>query len=112
MTLRVHGGPSIELRAAETGATSSPAAPAVEAALRSDRGERFRGALGALARQIDDGEKLVKRALSPGAGRLGAGDLIALQAGIYRYSEAVDLAAKLVDRAGSAIRTTLQGSGQ
>lgn len=42
---------------------------------------------------------------------MDAGELIALQAGIYRYTEAVDLAAKLVDRSTSAVRTTLQGSG-
>jgi hypothetical protein len=69
-------------------------------------------ALKALGRQIDTGEKLVQRALAPGAAQLSASDLIALQAGIYRYSEAVDLAAKLIDRAGSAVRTTLQGGGQ
>ncbi len=62
--------------------------------------------------EIDRGEKLVKRALSGAAlGGLGAGDLIALQAGIYRYSESVDLAGKLVDRAGSAVKTTLQSNG-
>ena len=44
-------------------------------------------------------------------GGLAAGDLIALQAGIYRYSEAVDLAGKLVDRAGNAVKTTLQSNG-
>jgi hypothetical protein len=37
------------------------------------------------------------------------GTLIALQAGIYRYSEAIDLTAKVVDRATSAVRTVLQG---
>ena len=37
--------------------------------------------------------------------------LIALQAGIYRYTEAVDLAAKLVDRTTAAVKRTLQGSG-
>jgi hypothetical protein len=52
----------------------------------------------------------MSRALS-GGGPLDAGQLIALQAGIYRYSEAVDLAAKLVDRAANAVRTTLQSSG-
>ena len=40
---------------------------------------------------------------------LGAGELLALQAGVYRYSEAVDLAAKLVDRASSGVKTVLQG---
>lgn len=82
-------------------------APGVDAAAEPDR---FKQALGSLGREIDKGEKLVKRALG-GGGHLGAGDLIALQAGIYRYSEAVDLAAKLVDRAGQAVKTTLQSNG-
>ena len=39
------------------------------------------------------------------------GTLIALQVGIYRYTEAVDLASKIVDRATNAVRTVLQGGG-
>jgi len=35
--------------------------------------------------------------------------LLALQAGIYRYGETIDLAAKLVDKAGTDVRTVLQG---
>ena len=65
--------------------------------------------LGRLGRSVDAGERLVERAVA-GAGALDAGQLIALQAGIYRYTEAVDLAAKLVDRASAAVRTTLQSS--
>jgi len=34
---------------------------------------------------------------------------LALQAGIYRYGETVDLAAKLVDKVGTDLRTVLQG---
>jgi hypothetical protein len=87
-------------------------APAVAPATASDGAEQFRHVLGSLGRAIDAGEKMVRRALTPSAGALGAAELIALQAGIYRYSEAIDLAAKLVDRAGAAVRTTLQGGGQ
>jgi hypothetical protein len=72
--------------------------------------DRFGKYLEALGYSIDRGEALVARAMA-GQGQLDAGQLIALQAGIYRYSEAVDLAAKLVDRAGSALRTTLQSGG-
>ncbi len=43
-----------------------------------------------------------------GAARLDSAQLLALQAGIYRYSEALELATKLVDRASNAVRTTLQ----
>ena len=74
-------------------------------------GSTFSEVLGRLGTQIDRGEALVRRAVSGGHSGMGAGDLIALQAGIYRYTEAVDLAAKLVDRASSAVKTTLQGSG-
>ncbi|MBK7584892.1 MAG: hypothetical protein IPI67_32470 [Myxococcales bacterium] len=74
-------------------------------------GRSFSEVLDKLGGQIDRGEALVKRAISGGHSGMDAGNLIALQAGIYRYTEAVDLAAKLVDRAGSAVKTTLQGSG-
>jgi hypothetical protein len=40
-------------------------------------------------------------------GGLDSAQLIALQAGIYRYSEAVDLLAKLVDRAATAVKTVV-----
>jgi len=63
-----------------------------------------------LGRELDRGEALVERAVSARPGRLAARDLIALQAGIYRYAEAVDLTAKLVDRMSAAVKTTI-GSG-
>jgi hypothetical protein len=109
MTSRITGSAGAEqFRAINESAR--PPAPSRLAAEPATDPERFKQALGSLGREIDKGEKLVQRALQ-GGGKLGAGDLIALQAGIYRYSEAVDLAAKLVDRAGNAIRTTLQSSG-
>ena len=108
MTLPVHLGPS------EGRFAVPPPVESTQAAAPSrpeTTGPHFALALKALGRQIDVGEKLVQRALAPGAAQLSPGELIALQAGIYRYSEAVDLAAKLIDRAGFAIRTTLQGGG-
>ena len=60
-----------------------------------------------LGREIDRGEAMSARAMR-GGGQLSASELLALQAGIYRYSEAVELATKLVDRATGAVRTTLQ----
>jgi hypothetical protein len=89
------------------GAVSTPAEPRPQAAPAV---RPFTEVLQQLGRSLDGGERLVQRALS-GAGGLDAGQLIALQAGIYRYTEAVDLAAKLVDRASTAVRTTLQSSG-
>ncbi|MCB9590065.1 MAG: hypothetical protein H6718_31915 [Polyangiaceae bacterium] len=98
-----------------TGAPSPPpaTASAPSASAEPEHVEsRFKQALSALGGEIDRGEKTVKRALNGAQmGGLAAGDLIALQAGIYRYSEAVDLAGKLVDRAGSAVKTTLQSNG-
>jgi hypothetical protein len=35
--------------------------------------------------------------------------LLALQAGVYRYTEAIDLSAKLVDRTTNGVRTVLTG---
>jgi hypothetical protein len=67
-----------------------------------------------LGREIDDGEGATRSALQSlerGAD-LGPGRLIALQAGVYRYSEAIDLASRLVDRATSGVKTVVQGGGQ
>lgn len=94
-----------ELRATEP---TRPSRPSAEPAVG---GKSFAEVLERLGGQIDRGEALVKRAVSGGHSGMDAGDLIALQAGIYRYTEAVDLAAKLVDRSASAVKTTLQGSG-
>jgi hypothetical protein len=69
----------------------------------------FARALRGLGREIDVGE-----ARTAGASQLRSydtGTLIALQVGIYRYTEAVDLASKIVDRATNAVRTVLQGGG-
>ena len=69
----------------------------------------FARVLHGLGHELDRGERMVRRAIG-GAGRdLGPGELLALQAGVYRYSEAVDLSAKLVDRATSGVKTVLQG---
>ncbi len=67
----------------------------------------FKQVLQRLASHVDEGEKLVRQVTAPGAGGEGAA-LLALQAGIYRYTEVVDLSAKLVDRASSSVKTTLQ----
>jgi hypothetical protein len=110
MALSVHRGSAAEGRFAPQPVTD-PARVPEKPMVVPPRAPDFGAALTALGRQIDAGERLVQRALAPGNGGLSAADLIALQAGIYRYSEAVDLAAKLVDRAGSAVKTTLQGGG-
>jgi hypothetical protein len=72
----------------------------------------FAQLLQSLGREIHRGESLTRSALGAagGARAIGPGELIALQAGIYRYGEAVDLASRLIDRATSAVKTVLQGS--
>ncbi|HVY29409.1 MAG TPA: hypothetical protein VHB79_22780 [Polyangiaceae bacterium] len=81
------------------------AAPALAKGEHS--GVSFQKALRGIGRAVDGGERLVAGAASGNLGDLDSGQLIALQAGIYRYSEAVDLVAKLVDRASTAVKTVV-----
>jgi hypothetical protein len=71
----------------------------------------FARLLRGLGREVQQGESVMRGALqaSHGAGELGPGELIALQAGVYRYSEAVDLAARLIDHATTGLKTIVQG---
>lgn len=73
--------------------------------------EKFSQLLAVIGAEVDRGERLVQGVISGRAGHLSAGELIALQAGIYRYTEVVDLSAKFIDRATAAVRTTLQSGG-
>jgi hypothetical protein len=61
-----------------------------------------------LGNEVNQGERTMMTAIHGGAG-MGPEQLLALQAGVYRYSEAVDLAAKLVDRASNGLKTVVQG---
>jgi hypothetical protein len=103
MTVLLDGAPIPTLPLAEPPVAEAPATPG--SAARSEFGEL----LDSIGRRIDGGEALVGSAEHAAYAPLDAGTLIALQAGIYRYSEAIDLSAKLVDRATSAVRTVLQG---
>jgi hypothetical protein len=63
-----------------------------------------------LGHEVQRSESMVHRAMaSASGGQLGPGELIALQAGVYRYSEAVDLASRLVENATTALKTVIQG---
>ncbi len=97
---------------------SPPTLPLPEAAPQTHEASRpregpspFATALRALGREAERGETLTRTAVRAGerGQDLGPGELIALQAGIYRYSEVIDLATKLVDRAGTDVKTVLQG---
>jgi hypothetical protein len=76
---------------------SAPAAPSPFAKL-----------VAGLGHEVDQGERMMHAALH-GARGADTQTLLALQAGVYRYTEAVDLSAKLVDRTTSGVRTVLSG---
>jgi len=84
--------------------------PAADHATAAHEGLPFGNVLRGLGRELDRGEALAEQAIRGGTSSSGMSPqtLIALQAGIYRYSEAVDLVTKLVDRATQAVKTTLQ----
>lgn len=86
--------------------SAAPATPAASPGAAKSGESDFKQVLERLAQHIDDGEQLVRQATAPAGD--GADRLIALQAGIYRYTEVVDLTAKLVDRGTNSIKTTLQ----
>jgi hypothetical protein len=98
--MRIAGeGARYELVPVEPPAAGAPAAAA--------SGPSFADALHGIGSAVDRGEALIARASRGSLGGLDAAELIALQAGIYRYSEAVDLVAKLVDRSANAVRTVV-----
>jgi hypothetical protein len=102
------------VRAEQPSFEPTPSTPALHAVSAEAQAEPevespFSRAMRGLGREIDVGERQVA-----GASQLRSydtGTLIALQAGIYRYTEAVDLASKIVDRASTAVHTVLSGGG-
>lgn len=97
----------ISLETVPVGPSSNPPAPPPRSTPRSSA-PAFAGILQNFAARIDDGETLVQSASAGRYAEMDAGRLIALQAGIYRYSETIELGAKLVDRASSSVRAVLQ----
>ncbi len=67
-------------------------------------------AIGDAVRSIGRGERFVDGAIARARrGKdLEPGQLLALQAGVYRYTQELELAAKLVDKATGAVKQTLQ----
>jgi hypothetical protein len=100
-------------RPSELIAPPTPPEPAASEPLQPARVEGpspFASLMRGLGRQLDRGEALTENAIRGGGGGRGLSPqaLLALQAGIYRYVEAVDLVTKLVDRTTQAVKTTLQ----
>jgi hypothetical protein len=106
--MRIGGEPGRRIAPPPAAAEASAAATA-NAAHAEEGPSPFARILQGLGREVDRGEKVMRRAIDGGGKDLGAGELLALQAGVYRYSEAVDLSAKLVDRVSSGLKTVLQG---
>jgi hypothetical protein len=71
----------------------------------------FASVLGSLGREVQRGESLMRD--QRGAGREGRevapGEPIALQAGVFRYGEAIELASPLIDHVTSSVKTVLDG---
>ena len=88
---------------------SAPGEPTTRGVHAAESEAPFSRAMKGIAREIDVGERQMAAACQPRS--YDTASLIALQVGIYRYTEAVDLASKIVDRATNAVRTVLQGGG-
>ncbi|MDP9148839.1 MAG: hypothetical protein M3O36_02700 [Myxococcota bacterium] len=92
-----------ELEPARPAAAAQPPSP-------DTSGSPFATLLRDLERRVDGGEATLRGALA--AGRAGQDvslrELIAIQAGVYRYTETVDLVARLVDHATSGLKTVIQ----
>lgn len=73
---------------------------------------QFAKMLHGMGQEITNGEQMVHAALHSAGSDIGPTELLALQAGIYRYTETIDLASKLIDHATSGLKTVVQGSGQ
>ncbi len=90
----------------------SPAAAGHAADIRLPTGSRrtFRALVEEAARSIEHGRRSLDRAIAHGhAGRtLSQEELLALQATVYRYTQELEIASKLVDKSTAAVRTTLQ----
>jgi hypothetical protein len=87
---------------------SPRSAPERNSAAASAPETSFRDVLTKLGQRIDSGEKAIDRAVHAPATASSA-ELIALQTQVYRYSETLDLAAKVVDKVSSGVKTVMQG---
>jgi hypothetical protein len=74
----------------------------------------FGQVLQGIGRELTHGEVTTRSAIASIASgtEVGPTQLLALQAGVYRYSEAIDLASRFVDHVTGGVKTVLQGAGQ
>lgn len=118
----VSGGPSVAPVDVEPGARTRGGARGeggFAAALRNaEQADRSTGiadstaaeALRDAARSITRGQRMVDSVVRAARnGRVfSQEELLAIQAGVYRYTQELELASKLVDKASTAVKTTLQ----
>ena len=93
----------------------TPRAPESKiAAVATSPGERsaFQRLVDGLGKEINSGEHMMRGALGAGGKDMAPSDLLALQAGVYRYGETVDLASKLIDKTSNGVKTVINGGGQ
>ena len=92
----------------------SPTATAVQATGQKPVSTSFQRILEGLGKELNTGERTVHQAMAAGRGGVDVapGELLALQAGVYRYSETIDLASKLIDRTATGVKTVINGGGQ
>lgn len=87
--------------------TSTPASSATPPAPRSE--SRFAEILGDAARRLDAGRREIDAVIAGARrGDLPPEQLLAIQAGVYRYTQEVELASKVVDRVTNGVKTVLQ----
>jgi len=91
--------------------TRAPETKAVEAKAPGER-SAFQRVVDGLGKEINSGERMMRGALGAGGSDMAPSDLLALQAGVYRYGEAVDLASKLIDKTSNGVKTVISGGGQ
>ncbi|MBW2462961.1 MAG: hypothetical protein JRH11_15010 [Deltaproteobacteria bacterium] len=93
----------------QIGPGAAVAAPEGTPGAREGRGA-FGEALAEAARSIMHGQRRLDAAVRGGRGGrvLSNEDILSLQASVYRYTQELEIASKLVDKATSAVRTTLQ----
>ena len=98
--------PSVAANGAALRSQASPSHQPVARSTATSQGS-FQQVFQRLASEVDRGERTVQNALRNAPDNETSG-MIALQAGVYRYVEAVELCTKLVDRSTAAVKTTLQ----
>ncbi|MEM9072321.1 MAG: hypothetical protein AAGE52_27690 [Myxococcota bacterium] len=108
--IRAAAGLSIQLEPTPSAAPTQAPEQSFSEVMEQTEASPFLDALAGAARSMAASDRALQRGLR--SARRGQGmdpaRLLALQSGVYRYAQEVELASKLVDKATSAVKTTLQ----